>query len=228
MVIASIDIVTRLGDFFSVAFEWLPRLLGAIVVLFVGYIVGRILAAIVRRVLERLGLDGLVAKSPLAKTVGRVSRSPSKLLAKVVFWIVLFGSFSPAADALGVASVKGLIAAVYAYIPNVIAALVIVIAGALLAGVVGRMVRDLLPRGPMNSIAANVAPAAVMVIATFMALDQLKIAKDIVTITYAALLGSLALGAALAFGLGGRDAAAQALAQASQPRGESDRGRPQT
>lgn len=227
MVIASIDIVTRLGDFFSVAFEWLPRLLGAFVVLFVGYIIARILAAIVRRVLERLRLNELVAKSPLGQRVGRVTQSPSKLVAKVVFWIVVFGSFSPAADALGIAPIQGLIAAVYAYIPNVIAALVIVIAGALLAGVVGRMVRDLLPQGPMNSIAANIAPVAVMVIAVFMALDQLKIATDIVTITYAALLGSLALGAALAFGLGGRDAAAQALAQASQPHGESDRDPPQ-
>lgn len=221
MAIASIDIVTRLGDFFSVAFEWLPRLLGALIVLFVGYVIARILAAIVRRVLGRIGLDALVAKSPLGQTVGRVSQSPTKLLAKIVFWIVMFGSFSPAADALGIASIKGLIAAVYAYIPNVIAALAIVVVGALLAGVVGRMVRDLLPSGPMNSVAASIAPAAVMVIAVFMALDQLKIAKDIVTITYAALLGSLALGAALAFGLGGRDAAARALAQAQAPQPRS-------
>jgi hypothetical protein len=56
-----------------------------------------------------------------------------------------------------------------------------------------------------------VAPILVMTIATFMILDQLKIAEDIVVITYAALLGSIALAAALAFGLGGRDVASEML-----------------
>ena len=64
---------------------------------------------------------------------------------------------------------------------------------------------------PTGRIVATAAPILVMTIATFMILDQLKIAEDIVVITYAALLGSIALGAALAFGLGGREVAAEML-----------------
>ena len=63
----------------------------------------------------------------------------------------------------------------------------------------------------LGRIVATAAPVLVMTIATFMILDQLKIAEDIVVITYAALLGSIALGSALAFGLGGRDVAREML-----------------
>src|SRR4030095_14662053 len=69
---------------------------------------------------------------------------------------------------------------------------------------------------PTGRIVATVAPILVMTIATFMILEQLKIAHDIVVTTYTLLLGSIALGAALAFGLGGRDVAAQMLEGAYQ------------
>jgi len=65
------------------------------------------------------------------------------------------------------------------------------------------------------AVASLLVPVLVMGIATFMILDQLKIAEDIVRITYMALMFSLALGLALAFGLGGRDLAAQALQSAT-------------
>jgi hypothetical protein len=64
---------------------------------------------------------------------------------------------------------------------------------------------------PTGRVVATAAPILVMTIATFMILDQLRIAEDIVVITYAALIGAVALGAALAFGLGGREVAAQML-----------------
>jgi hypothetical protein len=63
-----------------------------------------------------------------------------------------------------------------------------------------------------------------MGIAVFMVLNQLRIATDIVTITYAALMGAVALGAALAFGLGGRDVASRMLEEAYR-RGQAERAR---
>jgi hypothetical protein len=69
---------------------------------------------------------------------------------------------------------------------------------------------------PLGKIVATAAPILIMAIATFMILDQLKIAHNIVVITYAALMGAIALGAALAFGLGGREVAREMLQGAYQ------------
>src|ERR671939_714855 len=69
---------------------------------------------------------------------------------------------------------------------------------------------------PLGKIVATAVPVLVMSIATFMILEQLKIATQIVTITYAAIWGAIALGSALAFGLGGRDVAARMLEGAYQ------------
>jgi hypothetical protein len=77
---------------------------------------------------------------------------------------------------------------------------------------------------PTGKVVGSVVPVLVMAIATFMILNQLKIAPEIVTITYAALLGSAALAMALAFGLGGRDVAHRMLADAYE-RGQEQRGR---
>jgi hypothetical protein len=98
----------------------------------------------------------------------------------------------------------------------VLAALVIfLVAGAIsaaFAGLVGRVMGDT----PLGKIFATAAPILIMTIATFMILDQLRIAHNIVVITYAALLGAIALETALAFGLGGREVAAEMLQGASR------------
>jgi hypothetical protein len=100
---------------------------------------------------------------------------------------------------------------VWAYIPNVIAALAIfLIAGAISAGV-STLATRLMGDTPTGRVIATAAPILVMTIATFMILEQLKIAHDIVVTTYTLVLGSIALAAALAFGLGGRDVAGRML-----------------
>ena len=96
---------------------------------------------------------------------------------------------------------------VLAYLPNVIAAVIMFVVAAALAGAVGGLIHKLMGDTGTGRLLQAAAPALVMVIAVFMILNQLKIAQDIVTITYAAILGALALGMALAFGLGGRQVA---------------------
>jgi hypothetical protein len=100
---------------------------------------------------------------------------------------------------------------VLSWLPNVIAALLIFIVAAAVAGAVGGLVHRTMGDTPTGRVARAAAPALIMAIAVFMILTQLGIATVIVVITYTALIGAAALGAALAFGLGGRDAAAQLI-----------------
>jgi hypothetical protein len=103
------------------------------------------------------------------------------------------------------------VGAVWSYLPNVIAALAIFIIAGLIATAVATLARRVMGDTGIGRVMATGVPILVMTIATFMILEQLRIAPAIVTITYAALLGAIALGSALAFGLGGRDVAARML-----------------
>ena len=95
-----------------------------------------------------------------------------------------------------------------------LAALLIFIVASLIAGAIVTLINRTMGDTPTGGIVRTVAPVLVMAIAAFMILDQLKIATNIVVITYAAIVGAVALGMALAFGLGGRDVAGRLLENA--------------
>jgi hypothetical protein len=195
----------------TVFFDWVPRLAGAIVVLLIGYLVAKLVTKLIWRGLQRAGFDRALHSGQGGNFVEKVTQSPSQLVGRLAFWAIFLGALSLAASVLGIAALTAFVGAIWAYIPNVIAALAIfLIAGAIaaaVAGLVGRAMGDT----PLGKIVATAVPVIVMSIAVFMILAQLQIATQIVVITYAALWGAIALGSALAFGLGGRDVAARML-----------------
>ena len=95
--------------------------------------------------------------------------------------------------------------------PNLLAALLIFLVASAIAAAVATLVTRTMGETATGRIVRAVAPVLIMGIAVFMILDELEIAESIVVITYAALMGAIALGMALAFGLGGRDVASQML-----------------
>jgi hypothetical protein len=209
MVLASIS--GSVDRAFTVFFAWVPALIGAIVVLLVGYIVARVVSKLVAGATQRAGFDQTLHSGPGGAMVSRVVSRPSRLLGTVVFWAIFLSAISLAASVLHIKALTAFVGAVWAYLPNVIAALAIFVIAGLIATAVATLARRVMGETGIGRVAATGAPILVMTIATFMILNQLKIAPAIVTITYAALLGALALGSALAFGLGGRDVAARML-----------------
>lgn len=216
--IGSVDIAARLAHMLDIFFGWLPRLAGGIVVLLIGYLVARVVSRLIRRVLQRTPVDSLLSKGGLGAVTAKLG-TPSNLLASIAFWVIFLGVFGLAAQVTGIGALTTFVGHVYAYIPNVIAALAILIVAALLAMAAGDILTRMLPPGPIATIAVSATPVLILVIAAFMALEQLRIAQAIVTITYAAIVGSIALGAALAFGLGGREHAGAVLSSARQSAG---------
>ena len=211
MLYAALNIGDSVERGFDTFFSWIPGLIGALVILIIGYVVAKIVGNLLARVLSRAGLDRELLTGQTGEWVRKVTASPSVLVGKLAFWAIFLGAISLAATALGINALTAFVASVYAYLPNVIAAvLIFLVAGAIAAGV-STLASRFMGDTPTGRVVSTAAPILVMTIATFMILDQLKIAEDIVVITYAALLGSIALGAALAFGLGGRDVAARML-----------------
>jgi hypothetical protein len=214
--VAAINISDSLQQGIDAFFAFVPNLIAFLLILVVGYFIAKIAAAVVRKALEKLGLDKALHESDAKQYVDRISpdASPSAGVGKVFFYIVLVFVLTAAIGALKIPAVTAFMNQVLAYLPNVIAAIVIFVVAAAIAGAVAAGVAKLLGDTPTGKIVATAVPALVMLIATFMVLNQLKIAPEIVQITYTALLGTVALASALAFGLGGREVAGEMLRDA--------------
>jgi small-conductance mechanosensitive channel len=216
MPLAAVKVGDSLQQGLDSLIGFLPNILGFLIILLVGYVIAKVVKGIVSKVLEKIGLDRALHDSDAGRYVEKVSpgASPARLIGAVAFWFVFLFAISAAIGALKIPALSSFIAEVQAFLPNIVVALLIFVAAAVLAGLVGTAAHKLMGDTPTGRIVRAVAPALIMAIALFMVLDQLQIAPQIVTITYAALLGMLALAGALAFGLGGRDVAAQMLSQA--------------
>jgi len=207
------DSVQRGADAFAL---WVPRFLGFIAVLIIGYIIAKVVANLVTRVLRRTGLDQRLQSGTAGNWISRLTRYPSALIGRIAFWLIFIGAISIAVDVLGIQALDDFVGTVWGYVPNLIAAFLIFLVAAAIAAGVGALVARTMGETTTGKVIATVVPILIMAIAGFMILDQLKIAETIVTITYASLLGAIALGMALAFGLGGRDVAARMLEGAYQ------------
>ncbi|MDH3226818.1 MAG: hypothetical protein OEM67_06980 [Thermoleophilia bacterium] len=203
--------------------EWIPRLIGALLILLIGYIIAKVLAGLVRRLLKRVDLDGFLERSPVTKAI--VEKIPdvstTAVLVGLTFWLIFLAALGESARALDVESINSAVATIWGYIPNVLAALLIVVVAVIVAGFVRDFLRKVMGDTPLGTIASVAAPVLILVVAGFMTLVQLRIAVPIVTGTYYIILGAIAAGSAIAFGLGGRDAAKRLLDEAVE-KGRSD------
>jgi hypothetical protein len=221
---SSVHIGNSLQKGLDNVFGYLPNIVGFLVILLVGYVIAKIVKAVVNKALKKLKVDDALTNSHAGGFVEKVSPGgrPSRLVGGVAFWLIFLYALTAAIGALKIPAVTSFINQVLAYLPNVIAAGIIFVVASAVATAVVAAVQKTMGDTPTGKVVETVVPGLVMAIAAFMILTQLRIAPAIVTITYAALLGMLALAGALAFGLGGRDMAARLLEDAYQ-RGQDAR-----
>ena len=201
----------RLQESFAQLYRYVPALFGAMVILFAGYLLARLFEKGTEKVLRRIRFNQLLERGGVLDAVERAGShvNPTRIAASIIFWFVMFTVMLVAANALGLQSLANVFSELVSYIPSVIAAIVIIIVGIVLGGFVGGLIMASaggLHGGPTLS---RVGKAGVIVLAVFMALQELGVASEIVTTAFAILFGAVALALALAFGLGNRDLAAQ-------------------
>jgi len=224
-VFASIHVAQSLQRALDGLLGFIPNLLGFFLILIVGFLIARVVKGFVTKLLQKARLDHALHSGQTGRYVERLApdASPSALIGAVVFWLIFLFVLSAAIGALKIPAVTGFMNTVLGYLPNVIAAVIIFVVAGAIAAAVGTAAAKLMGDTPTGKVVGTAVPALVMGIAVFMILNQLKIAPAIVEITYIALLGSVALGAALAFGLGGRDVGGSA-AQSSLRQGSAEQG----
>ena len=192
--------------------SYLPQLVGAIIILVIGYIVAKVLQAVVGRVLQSVGFDTWMEKGGIKQFFDRAQTdyTPATVIGRLVFWFVFIIALTMATDALGIPQVSAVLGQLIAYIPSIIAAILILILAALLANFLSSIVRG----ATGSDLLASIARYAIIVYAVFAAITQLGIAVELTAPTFLILLGAVALATALAFGIGGTDVARDILKKA--------------
>jgi hypothetical protein len=203
-----VSLTNALNGFLSA----IPLIVGALVILAIGWIISNVVARVVRELLARAGADRLFAEhggdvyGPQSKKI-----KPSVVASEIVKWIIRFVFLVAAANVLGMPQVSLLLNQVLLWIPNLLVAAVIL----LVAPLIGRFLRGVIEVGAGNMgftnapLLGRVAEMAVIAFAVLIAIDQLGIAADLLNILFMGVVGALALAFGLAFGLGGRDVAGQ-------------------
>jgi hypothetical protein len=190
---------------------FLPRLAAALGILMVGLAIAKMVERGTDIALHRIGFDLWMREGGVTEALERAGTTldPSTVIARLIFWTMMLLVILLSASALGIAAVSVLFAELMAYIPSVIAAVVVLIIGILLGEFVKELVLASAGGLPGGINLARAAKAAIILLAVFMALEQLDIAQDIVLVFFIAVVGAAALATGLAFGLGGQEVARQ-------------------
>lgn len=211
-----IDVRYSLGDSLDRLVAFIPDLIAGLLVLLIGYILAKVLARMTRPLLHRVGFDRFVHRLGFVRE--HDSRAASSGVASLVFALILLGAVMQAARFWELRAVEVGIARLFAYLPHVLGAV-------LIFGVAlwfGNLVRDrMLQRAATttapettvggNRLVAVSVRAGILTLGAFMALRELQVGAEIVTIGFTLALGAIAVAAALAFGLGSRDVAGRAM-----------------
>jgi hypothetical protein len=186
-----------------------PALLGALVILLSGYLLARQLERWVDRTLTRIHFKKMADAGGLTEAAERAQLDPVNAVGKLIFWLMMLVVILLASTALGLENINQVFGLMLGFIPTLITGIVIVIFGI----VVGEFVRGLIlaSAGGVGGVPtlAKLAKFMVVMIAVFMALQQMGVAEEIVTAAFILILGAIALGVGLSFGLGNRELAGE-------------------
>jgi hypothetical protein len=205
----------RLQVIFGQLAEFLPPMLGAIGILFVGYLLARISSRALGAILRRTRFNELFARGGFHQGIDRAGHpfNPTRVVTNLVFWMMMFAVILIAANALGLDSLSTVFNELVGYIPSVIGAIVIIIVGIVLGSFVSGLILASAGGIEGGTTLARVGRGGVIILAIFMALQEIGIAGDIVTVAFGILFGAIALALALAFGLGNRELAGEVTRQ---------------
>lgn len=215
-----VSIVNALNDAVRLILTFIPRVIGFIVILVVGLIIATLVSKALTLILRKVGFDRMANRIGLTRFEQRmnIKMDPAGILGKIVYWFILLIFLIPAADALGVPAVSNILNSLVAYIPNVFVAILVLFLGSLFATFVADIVRGAVATAKIGNpnVLSAIARWAIIGFAALIALEQLQITPTLINELFGAIVAAVAIAFALAFGLGGQDAARRWLA-----RGES-------
>ena len=195
--------------------QYIPNLLGAIIIFSLGWIVAGMVKRLVLKILEVVQLEPFAEKVGVAVALKRAGTmiTPSELIGEIVRWAVILIFLNPTVEILGLSQVTVVINNILAYIPSVIVAALIMMFGVIFADLTAQFVKGTaaaLGTGVANTLEV-VTRYSILVFVFLAALSQLGIAEQLIVTLFTGFVAMLAIAGGLAFGLGGKDLAAELL-----------------
>jgi mechanosensitive ion channel-like protein len=199
----AVDVQGGVASAWSNVVTFVPKLAAALVIILVGYLLAKVVASVLDKVLERVGFDRAVERGGLRQALARSKYDPSDVIAKLAFWLSFLVTLQIAFGMFGPNPVSDLLQGLIAYLPNVLVAIVIIVVAAAIAKAATDLGSNLLSNVSGGQVIAKGAGIAVLVFGAFAALDQLQIAPRIVTGLWYAILAIVVGSAVVAVGGGG-------------------------
>ncbi len=205
---AVVDLLTSLANF-------LPSLIAAIIIFFIGVIIGSVLKNLIVRLLNALRFEKWLSNTGIPEALKKADATltVTMVIGEMIRWITILVFLVPAIDRLGLSQLDLILRSLINYIPNVIAAVIIITVGSIIA----KLAKDFVtvsasPLGPQTAnIIGQIARWAIIVFSVLAALSQLGVARNLIEILFTGFVAMVALAGGLAFGLGGQNAAAEFL-----------------
>jgi hypothetical protein len=189
--------------------SFIPSLLGALVLFFLGLILAGWLKAIIVKVLNLTKLDGVIKNTAIKEFLknAQVTGKVEIIIGEIVRWLVIALFFVASVNILGLTSVSEFLNNIILGIPTLIAAIIIFVVGVVIAGFLEKMVKGSLGSGDpaFSRLAGKVVSYATMILFTLAAISQLGIARFFIETTFTGLIAAIALGIGISMGLGSKD-----------------------
>lgn len=208
-------VVFSLQNLWAQVVAWLPSLIGAVVIFVVGLVVAAGLGSLVERVVGALRVDALLRKLGLEEYTRRANMelNSGHFLGQLVYWFMVLAFLLAASDVLGFFALSGFLRDVLIYFPNIIIAVLIIAASLVVANLARHLVRASVMSARLHAVRflGSASWWTVMVFGGLAAFMQLGVAVSLIQTLVTGLVAMLALAGGLAFGLGGKEVAADLL-----------------
>ncbi|MFA5146240.1 MAG: hypothetical protein WC515_02520 [Candidatus Omnitrophota bacterium] len=195
--------------------SYIPTLIGAILILVVGWLIAKLLEAVTVRVLKAVRLDVASDKAGVSNILakGDIKATLSELIGAIVYWLVILIVIATALNALNLTVAAALISRLVEYVPNILAAIFVLVLGSFLAGFVSTIVRTSASNAGIDGakMLGQVTQTVLIIFAIIIAVEQLNIATALIALAVNVILAAIGLGIAIAFGLGCKEIAGKAM-----------------
>ena len=209
----STALMSSLTAAMALFFSAIPKVLGFLVIVVVGWLVASLAEKAVAALLRTIKFNELAKRSGLSDFVSKMGTNAdaSGVLGTVVKWFVRLIALVVAFDALGLPAVSDVLRQLLLWLPNAVVAMVVLVIGGLLASALSNVVRGAAAKSALGNaeLLARVAGGLVWAFAIVVAVNQIGIATALVNTLFMAVVGAVALALGLSFGLGGRETAGE-------------------
>jgi hypothetical protein len=207
--------LSSLAAALAVFFAAIPKILAFAAILVIGWVIAALIARAIAAVLRQVRFNELSAQSGFTGFVQNMGldTDASGAIALTAKWFIRLIALVVAFDALGLPAVSDVLQQLLMWIPNLVVGIVVLVIGGLAANALGKLVRGATAQADLGSpdLFARIAKVMVWAFAILVAINQIGVAQTLVNTLFAAIVGAAALALGLAFGLGGRETAAEIL-----------------